>query len=250
MACPRCGAPAAVSLASFDQRCPHCAAPLELPADVVAHVTASRALLERVSSDALRLDEVRAVLFGAERSRLVVVLVMLLFSCGGLEAFASAWGAIDKGVDAWRERIAPPLVGLAAAVAVAGLALWVQSRARAAIEQGFAARAPTPGAPNGACHTCGGPLAKASGAGAVRCGYCGADNLVDRASVIAHSAAAAGSLAEHADSLLRATRRYSLVTRGLGLALLVLLPVAVAVSHGVAFKVLEDPSAARAPRRR
>lgn len=179
--CPTCGAPQMPAEAA-EITCPHCAARIAVPAEIVSKVLAMRKVAaERASDDRLA----SAVL--AQRGAGVANAVafgggFVMWALAGITALVSAVMMFLDG----REAGLPRLYGLG--LVEASLCLFLLGavtsilagrRALRLLTLGFGAIAPErPGDPP-TCRRCGGPLPDPGNASAVaRCVYCAAANVM------------------------------------------------------------------------
>jgi DNA-directed RNA polymerase subunit RPC12/RpoP len=228
IACPSCGAPVALSIVADRQTCPSCRTQVVLPVEVRAELYATQKLLGSKLELARSLDVASGKVLASERAALVFAVGLVLLLCGGLHGlmlFANLAHFDRAGL----RGIVPPGAAFITVFAVAFALVGAHRLAQRSLKKTFTARAPEPGAPHGACHACGGPLAPSNGA-PVRCEHCGCENLVGSTLVVRRAVDLAADLSSHADDMLRATRRVRTWTQVLGYAGLVLIPlVSVAV---------------------
>ncbi len=178
-----------------------------------------------------RLDEARVQMLGDEGFALGFAVWLVLGSCAGLLTFSAVWAALDKGFDvAFPGRVVPPLGGVLTGASLAVAAAWLHRLVRVRLRRTFTALPAQSGAPQGACHLCGGPLPSretdpVSAFGSVRCAYCAADNLLGREQVAAVGADLTQRLAAHAADMRGALRTVRATTRIVGFSALSLLPL-------------------------
>jgi len=224
IACSGCGAPVALSVVADRQTCPSCRAPVTLPVEVRAELYATRQLLGSKLELARHLDVAGGRVLAAERGTLFFAIGLVLFLCGGLHGLNLVAVSAQGFERAWPEGIVPAVAGFVTVFVVAFALFAAHRLARRSLAKTFTARAPEPGAPHGACHACGGPLPFSHGA-AIRCEYCGCENLLGATLVIRRAADLAAALSTHADDMLRAANRTRTWTQLLGYGGLVLIPL-------------------------
>jgi DNA-directed RNA polymerase subunit RPC12/RpoP len=223
--CSHCGAPAALSLASSEQRCPHCAQVIVLPASVEAELAGARDVFARLDTAARNLDATRTRVAGMEAGTLWFVVLLLLLSCGGFFGFASVWNLIDKGFEP--ERQVPVLGGLFMSGVVAVVAVALHRVARRRRERAFCAVPADPSAPGGACHLCGAALPALDTARKVaRCGHCGTDNLLGKARALSRAEHERRALGEHASEMQNSVRFVRIATMLVGFLVMGVMPAA------------------------
>lgn len=220
IACSNCGAPVALSVVADRQSCPRCRAPVVLPIGVRAELHATARLLGSKLELARHVDLAGSKVIAAERSTLIFAVGLVLLLCGGLHGLNLA-AVLAHGFDL---DVVPAVAGFVTVFVVAFALFAAHRLLRHSLARTFAARAPEPGAPHGACHACGGPL-PVSNRAAVRCEYCGCENLIGAKLVIRRAADLAAELSAHADDMLRAANRMRTWTQLLGYGALVLIPL-------------------------
>lgn len=201
-ACPACGAPVPLSLASPDVvACEACGRQSAAPPELRQRLHAARALVFGVDVRLRQLSLAqRKSLEGAHRQRRVfwivsgvLLLPFLIWAAGGIGAALEPFDPTNEfGVGGLILTLGPLVMFVGFTVVMAG---QIRKRQRA-LELACAAR-PLPGSASlAACHVCGAPLATTAGAIA-RCAHCEADNLVDPrvlARLSAQQSAGAGAL--------------------------------------------------------
>lgn len=201
-ACPLCGAPVLLSLATPDGlACAACGSHSPAPPELRQRLHAARALLFGLDVRLRQLTVAqRASLEKARRRRklfwtisAVLLVPFAIWGAGGLSAALDPFDpASEFGAGGLFLTLGPLALFLFFTLVMAG---QIRKRQQA-LEAACAARPPpVPGAP-AACHVCGAPLAPAQGA-IVRCAHCDADNLVEPkvlARISAAQAAGAGAL--------------------------------------------------------
>jgi len=180
--CPECGAFNAVCLPSpLVYRCDSCKYEGLPRRQDVPRLEAMAATVRALEHRDLQLGETTTnMLASAQGARglYIVVLALLLFPTiltTGIVDWASE--TADRPMLALT--LAPAVVMLVAAVASATLIY----RRHRALMTGCTADPPRAGDEAGRCNVCGGPLASKPGAVVARCGFCGADNIVSKATL-------------------------------------------------------------------
>lgn len=224
-------------------RCPACSydgPPPDAARDGLARARAAVSSLD-VRERQLSSLQRRVLGSGLVRSGLYLALfavVVLPFAC----CFAGALPGLLEGpldVASLVCFIAPLLL-----VTVSGISGFLFLRARLGrLRASLAAfPPPAPGEPAG-CHVCGGPVTASEGDTFARCGWCGADNLLDAELVQAQGRSRIASLDEFESEVQRRQRivhdALRGATRGLLYGALVSLPAACCLSGGV-FIALEQ----------
>jgi DNA-directed RNA polymerase subunit RPC12/RpoP len=223
--CSHCGAPAALSLAASEQRCPHCARVVAIPASVAAELAGARAIFLKLDTAARNLDAARTRVAGMEAGTLWFVVLLLLLSCGGFFGLASVWNLIDKGFEP--ERQVPVLGGLFMSGVVAFGAVTLHRVARRRLERAFGAVPPDPSAPGGACHLCGAALPALNRARKIaRCDHCGTDNMLGKARALSRAEHERRALGEHASEMQKSIRFVRIVTMLVGFLVIGVMPAA------------------------
>ena len=209
-ACPRCGRPIPLSLATPERvACAACGFAGAPPPDVRERLAAAAQILGSIHARERQLTGQQQRALTSSRGAaigywLTTALVGLpLLACGGLGSFF-ALGAQEASFSGAALSLAP--LGLFVVAAILGQR-WVNRR-YSALRIACAALPPAgPGQP-AACHVCGAPLAQGTSAIA-RCGHCAADNVVAPDAL----AAAAASRATAASDFEGAVRREATLTR-------------------------------------
>jgi LSD1 subclass zinc finger protein len=204
-ACPTCGAPVVLSLATPDGiTCASCGGHALAPPELRQKLHAARALLFGLD---VRLRQLtlaqRASLEHARRRRKlfwtisgVLLVPFALWGAGGVAAALDPFDpASEFGVGGLILTLGPLALFVFFTVVMSG---QIRKRQRA-LEAACAARPPRIAGEPAACHVCGAPLPAAQGA-IVRCAHCEADNLVAPKVLARVSAAhAAGAAALEVD---------------------------------------------------
>lgn len=153
LVCPHCGRPTPVSLASAERfACEACGHAGQTPEPVRSHLLAARAVLERLEVRERQISKSQAFAYDEQYTKLVVCLRIILFACGGFEAFATAASIANHGVEDWVHATGPA-IGFVACLATAMVTLALMRRGGRRLEESFAAwsRAPSPLACSGSC---------------------------------------------------------------------------------------------------
>lgn len=210
-ACPRCGKPMPLSLATPEvAACSACDFSGSPPPEITAELRAAASSLAELRAEERQLDQAQRAAIGKtswERSGMATVFGTALAP----QVFiALLGGALFLG----QEKPSWELFGFSLVpLGVAGLAAILASRplARRRREMQAACLATPPprdGEPLG-CHVCGGPLPEAALAQAVvRCGFCQSDNLVDRSILASLGQAQRVVLSHFAETIQREASRF------------------------------------------
>lgn len=180
VACPRCGRPVRVTIASHAViRCPACAYSGAPSADAATHLEKADAILR---AGDVRDRQLSSAQQGAIRRALVWQRLQAVLLAGGALPFVG-WLVLALAVSVSDEASAG--VGVVFGVTPVSLYLLVgfasyraSVASRARLFEVCAANPPdVPGAP-AECHLCGGPVVPRAADPIVRCPYCGCDNVV------------------------------------------------------------------------
>ncbi|HEY4122616.1 MAG TPA: hypothetical protein VGM56_32350 [Byssovorax sp.] len=194
LTCGACGAPVPLADAAV-VRCPHCAAPVEIPE---AHRRAFT--LERKDSASRAEAHMLYAELGVPPGRLLRACAVAfngwwLVLGGGFVMMCASLFVVDFTFfmlgDAFHENVVetmpqrdqralqfPPAIALAAVGAALGVYGRRRARSRQRLQAALAARPPEITGGPATCRACGAPLTVPDGALGVRCVYCGSDNLV------------------------------------------------------------------------
>jgi len=184
MTCPQCGAAVPLSLASPDHvRCPSCEYQGAPSPELAAQLAEAQTALDGCEAAGRQLGRVQraSVQWGLYSEIGFVLMVLVCTAPLGLMALKALWDALfTQGVMAatsWIMVLAllPVLLIL---FGVAALGWLLLRRSRRKLEQACCAVPPSKAGEPAGCHVCGGPLQSRGTQKVVRCGYCGADNLV------------------------------------------------------------------------
>lgn len=184
MPCPACGTAVPLSLATPDRvRCPSCEYQGAPTPEVAAQLSEAQAVLEESAAADRQLGRVQraALQWGLYSEIGFVAMVLICTSPLLLMALKSSAEALYyEGMMAATSWIMVaglcPVLLVLGAMALGGWALLRRSRRK--LERACVAVPPSKVGEPAGCHVCGGPLQSRGTAKVVRCGYCGADNVV------------------------------------------------------------------------
>jgi len=152
------------------------------PADVTASLSAAAAVLGRMTARRRQLTRFQQRTLGRMGCSTVLYFVLLAALALPFAISAAACTAIRDEMDTW----ALVVVGFGPLLVVLGsgaFGWWWMRRSRAALELACSAQPPAVRGRPACCRVCGGELAPAPGRAVVRCGFCGADNIVSEAAM-------------------------------------------------------------------
>lgn len=231
--CPRCGRPTPVPLSAPDEmRCAACGHAGPTPEPARSRLREAWVALEQLDVRRRQISGAQRLAFDAHYGRVLAVFWLLLFSCGAFEGLATAAGIANHGFDDWID-IAGPLCGFGACLLSGLLVLALLRWGRRGFEATYAANPPAIEGGEATCHVCGAPLPAPTVAttGVVRCRFCQADNLVDRAVMLRVARTRKLVVEDHARAVLRGAHRFGNVATAVGLSLLCILPPAALGAH-------------------
>lgn len=204
IACPQCGRPVPLSLATPDRvTCGSCGFAGAAPPDVRQRLAAAGQILHSIHARERQLTGQQQRALGSSRGAAIgywlttAIVGVPLLACGAL---GSLWALGGKQTSFAGAAISLAPLVLFVLAAVLGQR-WVQKR-YAALRIACAAIPPAaPGQPAG-CHVCGAPLAQGTTAIA-RCGHCAADNVVAPDALAAAAASRATAVSDFEGSVRR-----------------------------------------------
>lgn len=233
VACPSCGAPAPVSLATPDSiACGNCHHQGPSSPELSRELRAAADALWQMDAADRQLSGAQRLNVASARSYLVflsiglgAVLLPLMLLAGGCVALFGTAESFEPGNLLFIALGALPLVlGLGASL----LALRHVHRRGAALVERCAAVPPVAQGHPARCHVCGGPLEVHARQGIVRCGFCQADNLVSRSVLSrlgARRQARIGQLLEQVQGEARALDQSAMAAGAAAFATVLLAPV-------------------------